>query len=124
MRIIGISATAKSAHHFRSLKPLRLSLKPQRNNAATLRWIPSALAEIQRNPEQPEPPRVSSRYAKPLRSRGGPGENACLAFSPGGFGHFRRAKVALYLQMQSALKKMCICQSGKSQFPACIKTHS
>ena len=54
-------------------KPLRLQYSLKGDDAATLRGIPSALAEFQRNPEQPEPPRVSSRYAKPLRSTRGSG---------------------------------------------------
>ena len=41
-----------------------------------------------------EPPSPFSRYISHTGTRGGPGEKSFL-FSPGGFGHFRRAKVAL-----------------------------
>ena len=54
----------------RSLNSPRQQDKPQRSDAANLRGIPSALAEIQRNPEQSEPPNMISRYAVPQGSRG------------------------------------------------------
>ena len=48
--------------------------------AATLQRIPSALAENQRNPLQPEPPRICSRYTDHTEARGGPGENTFFVF--------------------------------------------
>ena len=51
--------------------------------AANLQRIPSALAENQRNPLQPEPPDLCSRLLRPLkRPTGGPGGKHPLCFSP------------------------------------------
>ena len=73
-------------------------------DAATLKRVASTFSGSSGNPLQPEPPRVSSRSTQLLRSRGGPGENKSM-FSPGGFGHFRRAQVASRLQKKSTSKE-------------------
>ena len=51
------------------------------SRAATLRWIPSALAEIHRNPEQPAPPNICGRYVCFNNDGGGPGENSVFVFT-------------------------------------------
>ena len=60
---------------------MRLSRNKQRTDAALLQRIPSALAEIQRNPLQPEPPnKTAARTA--AKEAGGPGESL-VCDSPG-----------------------------------------
>jgi len=72
-----ISAPVPTSH-------MRLPRKTQGSNAATLQGIPSALAEIQGNPLQPEPPRMAA--ARTTRN-GAAGVRGDAPFSrpPGGF---------------------------------------
>ena len=83
----------------------------KRTRAATLQRVPSALAEIQRNPLQPEPPTYAAA------PRGDRGENKMI-FPPAALRRFRRAKAATCSQLPAANKK-----SGRAAPPVRFNIH-
>ena len=117
--------------------PSRCGCRSSRKGAraAILRRIPSALAEIERNPEQPEPPRIAAARTAARKHEGVRGKrHFTLTFTchfrlrrtphwgvvarecprrlcARGSMTLRRAKAASPLQISSALKKPQIHQS-------------
>ena len=89
----------------------------------------TALAEIQRNPEQPEPPCKAAACTAAKEHEGVRGKTN-LCFPPAAFRHFRRAKVAHQLQGESSSEETatknrhsstrCVCYLSLMQFrPPC-----
>ena len=86
LEFVGLGYTDSSQYMclFRSHQPVRLPLNPQRNDAATLQRIASAISGNSGNPLQPEPPRIAAAHATPRRQEGVRGETP-FCVSPGGF---------------------------------------
>ena len=124
LEFVGLGYTDSSQYMclFRSHQPVRLPLNPQRNDAATLQRIASAISGNSGNPLQPEPPRIAAAHATPRRQVGVRGKRL-FAFPPAAFRRFRRAKAASLLQARPALENPHIPQADKSPWIKQLKTH-